>query len=87
MIWQDYVLVIISLALSYALIPQLSQVIKTRKNPLNIQMLFINSLGMLGISIIYYTLNLKLSTLIALTTTSLWVTLLIHKINTNKNKK
>ncbi len=80
MLWQDYAIVIISIAFSYALIPQIYHVIKSNKNPIDLQLLVINSLGMLGLSIVYFTLNLKLSTILALTTTALWSTLLINKI-------
>ena len=85
MVWQDLVISIISISFSYALIPQVTKGFKEKKSNIAFQTAIINSLGMFIISIIYFTLNLYFSTILGITTSILWLILLIQSIKYKSN--
>lgn len=79
MIWQDIVIVVVMIAFSYALIPQVYQGFKKKKGPINVQTSTITSIGMLILTIIYITLGLTFSAIICEITGILWSILLFQK--------
>jgi hypothetical protein len=80
MSWQDIAISIIVCSFSYALIPQIITGFKKKKGFINLQTSIITSFGMFGLSIIYFTMKLYFSSIIALITGFLWTTLFIQKI-------
>jgi len=82
--WQDIALTIVTIFLTYALIPQVIKGFKIKKNIISKQTASITSAGMYAISIIYFTLGLFLSTTISLITGTLWLIIFIQSI-TYKN--
>ena len=83
MIWQDLVLMIVSISFVYALIPQVYQSFKKKKPLINIQTAIINSLGMLIVAFVYFSLNLYFSATISFITSSLWFVTFIQNLKYN----
>lgn len=78
--WQDYLITIIMVAFSYALIPQIYQGFEQKKGFINIQTSLITFLGMYLLTIIYFTLGLIFSTVIGFLTGTMWLILFIQRI-------
>lgn len=84
--WQDILLMIVSILLSYALIPQVIDGFKSKRKLVSIQTSTITFLGLYVASYIYLTLNLYFTTIITFLTGTLWLTIFIQGI-LYKNKK
>lgn len=84
MVWQDTLITIIIIAFSYALIPQILKGFKKKKGSINLQTSGITATGMLLLALIYTTLGLKFSAILAQITGILWTTLLIQRIIYNR---
>jgi hypothetical protein len=82
--WQDILLTIATIFLTYALIPQVIKGFKTRKTTITIQTSLITFIGMYIVCFVYYTLNLYFSTIIAFTTGTLWLILFVQSIKYKK---
>ena len=80
MVWQDFVITACIIAFSYALIPQIIQGFKERKGLINLQTSLITSIGMITLSVVYLTLNLYFSAILALITGILWELLFLQKL-------
>ena len=80
MIWQDYIVTIIMIALSYALLPQIIQGFKQKRSEINIQTSIINVIGLYTLASIYITLGLFFSSSITFITATCWLILFIQKI-------
>ncbi len=80
MVWQDIAISIASVLLAYALIPQVIKGFKEKRKIISFQTAILTVLGLLVITMSYYTLELTFSTIIIGITTSLWVILLIQTI-------
>jgi uncharacterized protein with PQ loop repeat len=80
MVWQDIILTIATIFLTYALIPQVIKGFKTKKTAITFQTSLITFLGMYIVCFIYYTLNLYFSTITAFLTGTLWLILFIQSI-------
>jgi len=78
--WQDIIITITILAFSYALIPQVVEGFRNNKGSINLQTSLITSIGMFVLSVVYATLGLYFSTIVALLTGGLWTTLFFQKI-------
>ncbi len=78
--WQDIVITICIIALSYALIPQIYQGFKQKKGLINLQTSLITSIGVYVLASIYLTLKLYFSTIMSFITAILWTILFIQKI-------
>jgi len=81
MVWQDTIITACILLFSYALIPQIYQGFKKKKGLINFQTSLITSTGMYILSLTYLTLKLYFSAIVGLITGTLWLILLIQKIN------
>ncbi len=84
MIWQDLVITIAMIFLSYALVPQVLSGFKTKKTTIKIQTALITTIGILLMGITYFTLELYFSFGIAITQSFLWALLLIQSIRYKK---
>ena len=80
MIWQDIVITIAVILFSYALIPQIYQGFKTKKQAIIIQTSLITSSALYVLGITYITLKLYFSAIMTLIAATLWLILLIQKI-------
>lgn len=78
--WQDIVITISTLLLSYALIPQVIYGFKKRKGTVTIQTSLITTCGLYTIAICLFTLGLLFSSIMNLFTGTLWAVLLIQRI-------
>lgn len=78
--WQDIVITISIILFGYALIPQIIQGFKKRKQDINLQTSLITAGGMYAITIAYLTLNLTFSTITTGITGTLWLILALQKI-------
>ena len=78
--WQDIVITISIIFFAYALIPQIIQGFKKRKQDILLQTSLITSIGMYAITIAYLTLNLIFSSITAAITGTLWAIIAIQKI-------
>ena len=78
--WQDIVITISVILFGYALVPQIIQGFKKRKQDIHLQTSVITALGMYAISIAYLTLNLMFSTITTATTGTLWAIIALQKI-------
>ena len=86
MIWQDLVITIAVLLMSYALIPQVIRGFKTKKALISIQTAAITSIALYSISFVYFTLNLYFASGMNLLTGILWTILLIQSIIYSRSK-
>ena len=80
MIWQDIVITLCLIAFSYALLPQVYQGFKQKRGFINLQTSGITFAGMYTIAIVYFTLGLTFSTVIALITGTIWLILFVQRI-------
>jgi uncharacterized protein with PQ loop repeat len=78
--WQDIVLMIVSILLSYALIPQVIKGFKSKRRLISIETSIITFLGLYVASYIYLTLNLYFTTIVTFITGTLWLILFIQSI-------
>ncbi|MFH1365555.1 MAG: hypothetical protein ABIH28_03155 [archaeon] len=84
MIWQDLVITIAVLLMSYALFPQVIKGFKTKKPLISKQTALITSMALYSISFVYLTLNLYFSSAMNFLTGTLWIVLLIQSIRYEK---
>lgn len=80
MAWQDFLITFIIICFSYALVPQIYRGFKEKKGLIDFQTSLITSLGMYGLSLIYLTMELYFSSIIAYITGILWTILFTQKI-------
>jgi hypothetical protein len=80
MIWQDLVIMIVNIALGYALIPQIIDSFKTKKCEVTVQTSAVSSISLYVMAIAVLTLNLYLSAIITLLDAILWTILLFQKL-------
>ena len=78
MVWQDYLISIVSVIFSIALIPQVMIGFKKKKKSVSIQTSFPTTAGLYAMSMAFLTLGLYFSALTSLITGSLWYTLLVQ---------
>jgi len=78
--WQDIVLMIVSILLSYALIPQVIKGFKSKRRLISTETSIITFLGLYVASYIYLTLNLYFTTIVTFITGTLWLILFIQSM-------
>jgi len=78
--WQDTVITISVILFAYALIPQVIQGFKKKKQEITLQTSLITLIGMLAITITYFSLNLIFSTLTGAIAVILWTIIAMQKI-------
>ena len=87
MVWQDIALSIASVLLGYALLPQVIKGFKEKRQNLSLQTSILTVLGLMIITISYFTLGLAFSTIVTGITTTLWIILLIQVVVYGRSKK
>jgi len=87
MIWQDIVIAIVNVLLSYALIPQVYQGFKHKKSTVVLQTGLITTLGLYVMAVMFATLGLYFSTVLTVVTGTLWLLLLLKTIVYGKARK
>ena len=80
MVWQDIIITITVIALSYALLPQIHQGFKQKKGLINLQTSIITALGTYVLTFVYTTLKLYFSAFVIFITAILWTILFAQKI-------
>ncbi len=80
MVWQDNVIFITILCLTYALVPQVIKGFKEKRGYIALQTSSITATGMYVMAFTYFTLELYFSAFITLVTALLWSTLLCQRI-------
>jgi hypothetical protein len=80
MTWQDIVITACIIAFGYALVPQVIQGFREKRGVISTQTSLITCVGMLAMSVMYFTLNLYFSALLALITGVLWEILFLQKM-------
>lgn len=80
MIWQDVLIAIVNLTLSYALLPQIYHTHKTKTTTVTIQTSTISAISLLVLTIALFSLGLILSSIGAGISSILWTTILIQKL-------
>jgi uncharacterized protein with PQ loop repeat len=78
--WQDIVISIASVLLCMALVPQIIKGFKEKREEISILTASITTLGMYIVAFTYFTLNLPVSTIVAIVTGSLWLVLFIQSV-------
>jgi len=78
--WQDIVITVSVILFGYALIPQIIQGFRKKKQDINLQTSAITAGGMYAIMIAYLTLNLMFSTITVAITGTLWLIIALQKI-------
>ncbi|MFA6547978.1 MAG: hypothetical protein WCT11_03510 [Candidatus Magasanikbacteria bacterium] len=79
MLWQDIVIMIVSVVLSLALVPQVYYGFKEKKGPIAFMTSVPTFLGLYVICFAYFTLGLYLSAVIGMVTSTLWLVLFIQR--------
>ncbi len=80
MVWQDIVITIVTILISYALVPQVYKGFKNKKDYVTFQTSLITFIAISALAFSYLTLELYLSSIIALINTILWLILFIQSI-------
>jgi len=80
MVWQDLVLTIANIIFGYALIPQIYKGFKDKKGYINFQTALLSTIGLYAVTIVYFSLELKFSTIIGGFNATMWLLLLIQTI-------
>jgi hypothetical protein len=78
--WQDFVLMVISLFLSYAMIPQVRRGLKQKKRLISIATCTINFIGLYAESAIFLTLGLYFSSFVIFCGGTLWLIIFVQGI-------
>ena len=80
MVWQDVLIGIATIFLSYALIPQVMYGFRKKKKTVIIQTSLITTLGLIALTISYISLQMPFALTTNLSATFLWILLLIQGI-------
>jgi hypothetical protein len=80
MIWQDIVVALANILFGYSLIFQVSKGFKERKGFIAFQTAFFTTLGLYAVTIVYFSLNLLLSSIISFFNGSMWLILLVQRL-------
>ena len=78
--WQDIVITISVILFGYALVPQIIQGFRKRKQDITLQTSLITAIGMYAITIAYFTLGLIFSTITTGITGTFWLIIALQKI-------
>jgi len=78
--WQDIVITIANLMLSYAVVPQVYHGFKTKKGHMTFQTTFLTTVGLYASCLAFFTLGLFFSGTITAFNATMWLILLIQKI-------
>jgi hypothetical protein len=80
MVWQDIVITIVNIIFVYALIPQVYKGFKKKKSLITFQTAILTTIGLLGLLISFFSLNLIFSGITSSLTFFSWILLLIQSI-------
>ena len=80
MMWQDLAIMIINIALGYALVPQIIKGFKKKKGDVTLQTSIVSSISLFVMAFTVLTLDLYLSTIITFVDAVLWTILLVQKL-------
>jgi hypothetical protein len=80
MVWQDLIIALANVLFGYSLVYQIWKGYVDKKGYLSLQTSFLTTTGLFALSISFFTLNLKVSSLVALFNGFLWLTLFIQGI-------
>jgi hypothetical protein len=87
MIWQDIVIAIVNVLLSYALVPQVWHGFKEKKGGVVLQTGVITTIGLYVMAVTFATLRLYSATVLTVVTGTLWLLLLVQTIVYGKPRK
>ncbi|PIN77349.1 hypothetical protein COV15_02165 [Candidatus Woesearchaeota archaeon CG10_big_fil_rev_8_21_14_0_10_34_12] len=62
--WQDILISIASIIFAYSIIPQIGYCYKTKKGLVNLQLSILTTIGMIAVTVAYFTLHLYFSGII-----------------------
>jgi hypothetical protein len=80
MIWQDIVVALANILFGYSLIFQVVKGFRERKGFIAFQTSFFIALGLYAVTIVYFSLNLLLSSIISFFNGSMWLILLVQRL-------
>ena len=80
MVWQDLAMTATTLAVGYALVPQVIQGFKNKKGNIARQTAIITTIGMFAFATIFATMGMLMSTVISIFNGIMWSLLLIQKL-------
>ena len=80
MIWQDIVTAGANILFGYSLAYQVFRGFKEKKGFLSLQTSLLTTIGLYALAIVYFSLNLYISTLIAAFNATMWLLLLVQRI-------
>ena len=80
MIWQDIVASIASIIFVYAMMPQIIYGFKTRKGLIALQFSIINIIAMMGLVIVYFSLELYFAFILNILLIILWLILVFQRL-------
>ncbi|MFH1802206.1 MAG: hypothetical protein ABH864_02015 [archaeon] len=87
MIWQDVVIAIVNILFSYALLPQVYEGFKKKKGVVVFQTGLITTAGLYVMAVMFFTLGLYFSSILAVVTGTFWLMLLMQTIVYGKARK
>lgn len=80
MIWQDFVLMIANLLFTYSIFSQVYYGFKWKRGLVILRTSFLTSLGLYAAGVVFFSLGLFFSGIVATTNASLWFTIFIQRI-------
>jgi len=78
--WQDIVVAIANILFGYSLAYQVYQGFKKKKGFLTLQASLLTTIGLYALAFTYFTLNLNISTIIAVFNGTMWLLLFIQRL-------
>lgn len=87
MVWQDYVIGVIIVTFSFALVPQVIEGFKKRKGIILVSAGLPTSLGLYVLAVTFATLGLYFSMVMNIITGTLWLLLLMQTIAYGRSRK
>jgi len=80
MVWQDIVVALANVLFGYSLIWQVYLGFRDKKGALSIQTSLLTAIGLFALAISFFSLNLILSTIIAVFNGTMWLFLLVQRL-------
>lgn len=81
--WQDMLIFVVSLVLSYGLVVQVIHGFKDKKGHITFQTGLVTTIGMYLITISFFTLGMLFSGMVTFFNGTMWLTLFIQKLKYN----
>ena len=80
MAWQDIVITVSIILMSYALVPQVIRGFKLRKNLISLQTSFITTISIYAVTVAFFSLGLYFSAVMDFVIATLWLVIFIQGI-------